>query len=154
MHPIVLFEACIVGFYATTIYFFVTNMIIGQAHVPTLMFIVGFTKHFLGFYVLHTLYCNKGSACKAINHDIEDRRYVATNSRRNLFMESILEGIVFASIVPPLLHVYGRFAYALVFFTGGCLHIGAELTGLHDTFCRTRCLALVGKMDKLDSKIT
>ena len=119
-------ESLFVGVYACVIYFFVSFVVYSNF---TLLFFVGFLKHFLGYYLkIQDYYCN--SCVKGSKSQV---------STRDLFIESILEGSVFI-ILGFLLGVFIKNRGVLMFLIGFLLHIFAEFTGVHKYFCKNRCV--------------
>jgi hypothetical protein len=123
----VVLESLFVGVYSFLIYFFCSHII--SSNFALLLFTVGFLKHFLGYYLkIQDFYCDtcvKGSKSQV--------------STRNLFIESILEGVVFI-ILGFLLGVFIENRRVLMFLIGFLLHIFAEFTGVHKYFCKNRCI--------------
>ena len=100
-----------------------------SSNFTLLLFVVGFLKHFLGYYLkIQDYYCAtcvKGS-----------KSHVST---KILFGESILEGGLFI-VLGLLLGVFIENRSLLMFLLGFLLHIIAEFVGVHKYFCKTRCL--------------
>lgn len=121
-------ESLFVGVYSCLIYFFVSYVVV-SSNFTLLLFVVGFLKHFLGYYLkIQDFYCStcvKGSKSQV--------------SLRDLSVESILEGVVFI-IFGFLLGVFIKNRGVLVFLVGFSLHIVAEFAGVHKFFCKNRCL--------------
>jgi hypothetical protein len=121
----VIIEALFAAFYSLFI------MIILKPFISTqiLWFCIGFSKHFIGYFIgLHTYYCKFGSACKNHTGITADSTYIIPHS--------ILEGLAFAYI--------GYFAkeynpYLSITIAGFLIHILAELSGLHKYFCSHMC---------------
>ena len=119
-------ESLFVGVYACVIYFFVSFVVYSNF---TLLFFVGFLKHFLGYYLkIQDYYCN--SCVKGSKSQV---------STRDLFIESILEGSVFI-ILGFLLGVFIKNRGVLMFLIGFLLHIVSEFAGVHKYFCKNRCV--------------
>jgi len=114
--PSVLYEAIIVGIY-TEIIFRIITMFLQNASIPTL-FVVGFLKHFLGYYLqLQSSFCYYYGKSHAIITD-------------NFINECIIEGIIFTLIYLLL---------PSAFMSGFLLHIISEYTGIHNLFIKYRC---------------
>ena len=112
-------EAILIGIYASILYILVKPFI---KNTLLLFFIVGFLKHFLGYFIgLHTYYCN----CKLQTTFLQ------------LVTESIMEGILFMI----LFKVLGD-RIESIFFIGVILHLSFEMVGLHKLFCKERCKSI------------
>ena len=115
----VIAESIFVGIYCV---FLFTILSYAKIESSYFFFVLGFFKHFLGFFLgLHAVYCN----CSILpNYSI-------------LFGESILEGFAFLI----LYHIFYRLIPKIwVAFTIGFIaHILAEIFGLHKWFCEKRC---------------
>ena len=119
-----IFESLFVGIYCASIWLFLSSFIPNSL---ILFFLLGFTKHFIGFYSgIHDKYC---SLC---------RREKSVASKKYLFLESLGEGIwfVFLSLVIQ------PHNFLSVFLMGAFTHILAEWTGVHRFFCEKRCHAV------------
>ena len=120
-------ESLFVGVYSCLIYLFSSYII--SSNFTLLLFVVGFLKHFLGYYLkIQDFYCDtcvKGSKSQV--------------TTRGLFIESILEGGVFI-IFGLLLGVFIKNRGVLMFLLGLLLHILAEIAGVHKYFCKNRCV--------------
>lgn len=120
-------ESLFVGVYSCLIYLFSSYMF--SSSFTLLLFIVGFLKHFLGYYLkIQDFYCDtcvKGSKSQV--------------TARNLFIESILEGVVFI-MLGLLLGVFTKNRGVLMFLLGLLLHMIAEIAGVHKYFCKYRCV--------------
>jgi hypothetical protein len=126
-------EALFVGLYTLIIYLFCSSLFINNKYI--LLFIIGFIKHFMGYYLnLHYYYCNYKYKCKILT------KKLLTNNI-NLIIESILEGILFLFLGNLLLLIsYFQNNIILLFFIIGLvLHILFELLGFHNIFCRYKC---------------
>ena len=114
--PSVIYEAILVGIY-TEIIFRIITVVLQNATIPTL-FIVGFLKHFLGYYLqLQSSFCKYYGKGRAIITD-------------NFINECIIEGVVFTLIYLLL---------PSAFISGFLLHIISEYTGIHNLFIKYRC---------------
>jgi len=120
-------ESLFVGVYCCLIYFFVSFAV--SSNFALLLFVVGFLKHFLGYYLkIQDFYCAtcvKGSK--------------SYTTKQILLGESILEGVVFI-ILGFLLGVFIENRGVLMFLLGFLLHMIAEFTGVHKYFCKNRCV--------------
>ena len=112
-------QSIFVGIYCV---FLFTILSYAKLESSYLFFVLGFFKHFLGFFLgLHAVFCN----CSILpNYAI-------------LFGESILEGVAFLI----LYHIFHRlFSKIWIAFTiGFILHILAEIFKLHKWFCEKSC---------------
>ena len=126
-----IFEAIIVGLYDVILYFIFSQII---SNFYTLLLVVGFSKHFLGNVLgLQRWYCNKGAACLHVLS--RKQKYIA--NANYLLLISIGEAIMHL-ILGILLSNFLSKAY-LFFAIGFILHIGAELLGIHNKFCKDFC---------------
>jgi len=122
-----IFESLFVGVYTCIIYFFASYIV--SSNFVLLLFVVGFLKHFLGYYLkIQDFYC--ASCVKGSKSQV---------STKVLFGESILEGGVFI-ILGLLLKVFIESRWILMFLLGFLLHIFAEFAGVHKYFCKNRCV--------------
>ena len=122
-----LIESLFIGVYVCVISFFVSFLV--SSNFTLLLFVVGFLKHFLGYYLkIQDYYCAtcvKGSK--------------SHTTKQILFGESILEGGVFI-ILGLLLKVFIENRTVLMFLLGFLLHMIAEFVGVHKYFCKNRCV--------------
>jgi hypothetical protein len=102
------------------------------------IFVLGFLKHFLGYYLLKysKLYCQYGESCKNILD--EDEEYYV-NDNDNLVYECILEGFLFI-ILFILLGTIFKNTILIVFLIPTILHICAEYLGIHSRYCQLHCV--------------
>ena len=120
-------ESLFVGVYVCVIYFFASFVV--SSNFTLLLFVVGFFKHFLGYYLkIQDYYC---ASC------VKGSKSYTT--KQILFGESILEGSVFV-IMGLLLKVFIENRVVLMFLLGFLLHIFAEFAGIHKYFCKNRCV--------------
>lgn len=120
-------ESIFVGVYVCVISFFVSYIV--SSNFALLLFVVGFLKHFLGYYLkIQDYYC---ASC------VKGSKSYTT--KQILFGESILEGVVFI-IMGLLLKVFIENHLVLMFLLGFLLHIIAEFVGVHKYFCKNRCV--------------
>lgn len=120
-------ESLFVGVYVCVISFFVSYVV--SSNFTLLLFVVGFLKHFLGYYLkIQDYYC--ASCVKGSN---------SYTTKQILFGESIFEGVVFI-IMGLLLKVFIENRVVLMFLLGFLLHIVAEFVGVHKYFCKNRCV--------------
>jgi hypothetical protein len=127
-----LIESIFVGIYTSFIYLlfspFITNFYF------CLLF-CGFFKHFLGSSLgLWTWYCNNGNACVKI---LSSNQYYEGNTKY-IIRDSFYEAIVFL-IIGSILKIFIINNIFLYFILGIVLHIGSEIIGLHNSFCRKSC---------------
>ena len=120
-------ESLFVGVYVCVISFFVSYVV--SSNFTLLLFVVGFLKHFLGYYLkIQDYYC---ASC------VKGSKSYTT--KQILFGESILEGGIFI-IMGLLLKVFIENRVVLMFLLGFLLHIVAEFVGVHKYFCKNRCV--------------
>jgi len=94
-------------------------------NVSTCVFITGFLKHFLGYFLgIHGLYCNKYNL-KADSLKLHQ-----------LFVESVLEGLAFIFLFT---FKYVKDLNLSILLLGFSLHILSELSGIHRYFLSYRC---------------
>jgi hypothetical protein len=124
-------ESFIVGIYCIVVFLFVSYIGIIK-NIYLMFFIVGFFKHFFGYFLrIQDYYCEK--VCNKKNGIV----------KRNLLMitgESIIEGVVFV-ILGTLLSIVLKQTILLYFIIGVLLHITSEKIGLHTYFCNERCIS-------------
>lgn len=112
----VIYEAIIVGIYFEILFRIVTG-IVKNTSVFTL-FVVGFLKHFLGYYLqLQSAYCYFHGKGKA-------------HITYNFINECILEGFVFTILYSLLPNA---------FIIGIFLHLISEYIGIHKVYIKYRC---------------
>ena len=111
-------EAIIIGIYSSIIYLLCNNF----SKNFSLFFIVGFLKHFMGYYLnIHSYYC------KNCNYNFI-----------YLFIDSICEGLLFL-FIGYILSLFIHQKIIIFFIIGFCLHIVFEWLGIHKWFCKNRC---------------
>ena len=121
MHILLLLESIFVGFYILSI-FMILHLVTNVSML--MLFIVGFLKHFLGYFLrLHEFYCNYKSNKKS--------------SKNFLVIDSILEGVVVMCVVTLFATVID--IHLAVFITGVLLHLFSEVFGIHYFFLLNRC---------------
>ena len=135
-----LFLECIfVGLYSIFLFYILT---IFTSITLFLIFLLGFFKHFFGYYLgIHTYYCNHSHTCK--KNQNHNNKYIATN--RNLFYESILEGLAFVILYSLYIWTFPylqKLRLLSIFFIGFSLHLFSEFIGLHNYFCKNHCKKL------------
>ena len=122
-------ESLFIGFYSCFIYF-----IVHMNLFPLTLFIVGFLKHLLGYFIgLHSYYCKNGSACKKYN-----KRGAIVPPLTILIGESIFEGAFYVCI-GLLLTLFLSNPYIIIFLIGVILHETSEALNIHDNFCKIKC---------------
>jgi hypothetical protein len=123
-------EALFVGVYTISIYFLIYFFTINTfLHLHEYMylqiFVVGFLKHFLGYYLgIQSYYCN--TANKKVVLPI------------HLFLFSILEGFVFI-FLSIIFTEYIKSISLTLFFIGFTMHLLAEISGVHKYFLTNMC---------------
>ena len=122
-----LFESFFVGLYCVALYSIGS---IYPIHYILLLFITGFVKHYLGYFILHDYYCKYGEACAQLYNERTENKYI--------LVESLLEGVIFVIIGFILFKWVSNRIYA-IFILGFILHAINEMIGLHTYFCENRC---------------
>jgi len=127
----IIFETLFVGLYCLFLYTILSNII--TLNIYIFLFILGFLKHYLSYYIgIHDYYCNNGYACNISNSKkISDTKY--------LVFDSILEGLLFIIVGNYILN-YFKNKYLGFFVIGVFLHLFAELFYIHNFFCKYRCI--------------
>jgi hypothetical protein len=119
MHYI--YESILVGLYSCIICALISPLLYKYSLI-ILFFVVGFIKHFIGYYLLiHQYYCKyKYNVIKKYN--------------KSILVESILEGSLFV-IIGYTVSLYLKNILLNIFIIGTLLHIIFEILGFHKTFC-------------------
>jgi len=120
-------EALLIGFYTNIVYFlFYFPFTYLHLNLQIQIFIVGFFKHFLGYYTgIQTFYCNK----------------LKTNTialPKQLFMFSLLEGLSFV-VLSIILFKNIELVWLKLFLTGLTIHLIADIIGVHTYFISNFC---------------
>jgi hypothetical protein len=125
---IIIIESIFVGLY-TLCLFNIIN-IVKIFTFNNQIFLLGFMKHFLGYYLgLHTYYCKYGYSCNNQNK-IADSTYI--------IIDSIMEGFLFLFIFKfILLNTIDEYKIIIV---GFLLHFIFDILSLHKIFCKYRCI--------------
>ncbi len=128
MHYIL--EALFVGVYTCILY-----LVIPIRDTQTALFIIGFVKHYLGYWLnIHNYYCNNGYSCKG-NYP---SKYKLTQIE--LMLESSIEGMLFLLLGNILFILLNNKNKITVYFTiGVLLHLLFEWFGIHRNICVYRC---------------
>jgi len=129
-------EGLFVGIYTIFIYSLV-QIFFKNKNIYLLLFIVGFCKHYSGYFLgLHHYYCKYGVAC------MKNKYRTKKTLVNSLFLESILEGFYFI-LVGSVLYLGFYNQQNIVFFgvLGFFIHVFSEMIGIHEYFCQ-RCNAL------------
>jgi len=126
----IIFETLFVGLYCLFLYTIFSNITLNKY---IFLFLLGFLKHYLSYYIgIHDYYCNNGYACNTNNSKrISDTKY--------LVFDSILEGFLFIIVGNYILN-YFKNKYLGFFVIGVFLHLFAELFYIHKFFCKYRCI--------------
>jgi hypothetical protein len=134
MHYI--FEAIIIGVYTIIVYLLLSIFI---NNIYFLFILVGFFKHFFGYLLqIHNYYCNYGYACNNTNNS----KHIVNTTFFQIFLESIIEGIIFI-FIGILLLLFIKNKIIIFFLIGFSLHIIYELLGIHKIFCKYKCKKLI-----------
>ena len=124
-------EALFIGYYVITLYI-IFNFFNLNLNFYIELFIIGFIKHFLGYYLgLHEYYCNSGCKNKG-DTDI----YIVINN--DLFIQSIIEGLLFV-LLGYIINNFNDNKYYTYFILGFLLHLMGDLLGFHKNFCNNYC---------------
>ena len=126
-------ESIFVGLYCAFLYW-ILSAIYPISILPILLFVIGFIKHYIGYYIVHDYYCTYGDACSSFH--VRQRKV----SKAFILIESLLEGSVFVIVGLLLRHFMPNInGMEMFFLIGFLLHIGAEWLGIHTDFCRDMC---------------
>lgn len=94
-------------------------------HIYLYLFIIGFLKHYLGYYIgFHDYYCNNNKV----------------NKNNNIIKDSIFEGIVFIFLGNLIFKLFNFNKIISLFIIGFLFHLIAEFISLHNFFKDHRCL--------------
>jgi hypothetical protein len=131
-------EALFVGIYSAVLFRILFFLIKNEY---SLLFTLGFLKHFLSYYVgIQSFFCNHGYACKILSHS--DNIYIATD--KNLFIESFLEGLWFLTVGTLIFNSIGKVKpFIVMFVIGFFTHLLSEKMKIHKYFCRHNCQPFV-----------
>lgn len=114
-------ESIFIGIYCYIIYNIIDIFIIKNIYYK--IFIIGFIKHFLGYYLkLHDYYCNK-------SNNIAISKY--------LIIDSMGEGLLFL-----LLYTLFKFNENNIIYVGIFIHLLFEILGFHELFRMHRCIPI------------
>jgi len=134
-----LFEAVLVGIYSVIIYLFISYII--PSYTLSLV-IVGFIKHYLGYYFgIHTIYCKYGEKCLQIHEN--NSNYISNNNF--IYVYSLLDGLLYILIGTILSTLFFwirnyKIKYIIILFLlGFIVHILSEKYFIHNIFCSTNC---------------
>ena len=131
-----LFESVFVGIYSLIIFILVSQFI---ENIYLKLYIVGFIKHFASGYLnIHNYYCNYGYACKS--NYCQNKN--CTSDKKNLFFESLFEGILFLAVGCILFELpYNLKNIYIYFLIGFILHTLFEIFGGHHIYCNYFCIS-------------
>jgi len=120
---ILFIESIFVGIYCYIIYNTINIFTIKNIYYK--IFIIGFIKHFLGYYLgLHNYYCS---------YDCNNSNSIAISNY--LITDSIGEGFLFL-----FLYTLIKFNKNNIIFVGIFIHLLFEILGFHKLFCKYRCI--------------
>jgi hypothetical protein len=120
-----LIEQIIVGIYTSIIYILLKPF--GLEYF-TLLFLDGFIKHLLGYYIgIQDIYCNKYKPGT-----------ISSVSIRELIIESICEGLLFI-ILGFILMNLGLNKHIVPYIIAFSVHIIVHYIGIHYLFIENRC---------------
>jgi len=142
-----IFESVFIGVYCLALYYILT-FIISKKNWVGILFILGFLKHFLSYFLgFQSYFCNYGLACQT---GIIEPTKIADG--KHLVIESLWEGLAFIIIGivflvvrnPAVNHKRNQqclfhFNLITVFLLGFTVHILAEIGGIHQNFCAKHC---------------
>jgi hypothetical protein len=123
-------EALVVGIYASALCVVLASFI---RNAFVLAFMLGFIKHFLGFFVFSPYYCNKDNS-----YTVQSKEGQFSSE---LILQSILEGCVALVVLVPLfrrLDEPQRLVW--VFIIGFCAHLLVEWSGSHTQYVEQTCV--------------
>jgi hypothetical protein len=134
-----LFESVLIGIFSVIIYFFISYFI--PSFFLSLL-IVGFTKHYLGYYIgIHTFYCKYGDKCLKLHND--NTNYISNNNFIYYYcLLDVFLYFIFGYILAILffwIHNL-KIKYIIIFFLiGFIIHMFCEKYFIHDMFCMMNC---------------
>jgi len=148
MEIILLKESIIVGIYTTIIavFLFYFIQIVNKSSKLLLsiwfFFLLGFLKHFLGYFLnLQTEYCNQGHQCKIIHQNQYLNLNLDLKAIPPSILENIGEGIVFVLMGLLFTNLFKiKNPFLIAFLIGFSLHIVSDIVGLHTYFCKYYCV--------------
>ena len=159
-----LLEAFWVGLYTTFIGYCVQLfMEINTSTITGAYFylcVVGFFKHLMGYFLhIHDYYCNVCNKANRItnmkthnlltNVHVYAYAYVSNSSLLELIFESCVEGIIFILLGMFAISAIGvsmlnknnnKNKGIFLFLIGFLLHYISDFVGIHDLFCKYRCV--------------
>ena len=146
-----LIETVFVGLYTQCIYFLLRIIFlqlpihIHSININIQIFVVGFLKHFLGYYTgIQSYYCNHYGPYDYFN---KTQNQYKSAFPKNLIILSLLEGFGFVFIASffinflQIIRVERKYnnLYIILFLVGATLHLLAEITGIHKYFITNYC---------------
>jgi uncharacterized membrane protein len=132
-------ESLLVGIYCCVIFWMVISFDQFTGQTYNILFITGFFKHLIGYVSgIHYYYCNYNGSCDNLINPL-------------IISESILEGITFIILGFLIKEISAttntnstinnmNIDYFNIFIIGFTLHISSDFLGIHDYYCRTRCI--------------
>lgn len=148
-----LMEALLVGLYTTFIGYCVQIFMNTTTSAYFYLFIVGFFKHFMGYFLyIHDYYCNvcnkKNMNMNMKNNHFFTHVYISNSSLLELIIESCVEGIIFIILglfvisvgVLMLNNNNNKNKWIFLFLFGFLLHYISDVFGIHELFCKYRCV--------------
>lgn len=111
-----------------------------QSNVFVFLFVLGFLKHFMGYYLgLHTYYCKNPDSTGYLQNKTTSIQCIdSIPFTSKLFMASIFEGLLFIGmgwLFFDVLRASNHPALS-IFFIGVLLHIFSDIVGGHRYFCQ------------------
>lgn len=117
-------EALFIGLYTS----FLSLLPFRNINIYIYLFIIGFLKHLIGYYIgFHNYYCIINSKKSVLISNI-------------IFKDSIYEGICFIIIGIIIIRLLNLNLIISLFITGFIFHIIAEYINLHKYFIDYRCI--------------
>jgi hypothetical protein len=117
-------EALFIGLYSA----FLSLFIFSNINIYIYLFIIGFFKHLIGYYIgFHHYYCTNNNKKSVLKSNI-------------IYMDSIKEGFGFIIIGIIVIRLFNLNLFISLFITGFLFHIIAEYIHLHKYFINYRCI--------------
>ena len=117
-------EALFIGLYSA----FLSLFIFSNINIYIYLFIIGFFKHLIGYYIgFHNYYCINNGKKSVLKSNI-------------IYKDSIKEGGGFVIIGIIVIRLFNLNLFISLFITGFLFHIIAEYIHLHKYFIDYRCI--------------
>lgn len=122
----IILESIIIGIYILFL-FFIFRLFI-KTHLFIELFIIGFIKHLISYYIgIQSYYCKIH----------KNNKYIVKSS--NIIIESIFEGLIFIYIGYILKIIINHNNFLYPFILGIIIHILADIYGIHKLFLIYNC---------------